>query len=307
MNLKGRACRVWPPLVQPGPAGTPPGGIQKAECIVDPPTQLHGSMKASLFFRLSFGYFTSFWRATPDFIIIGTSKSGTGSLWRYLRRHPQIAGSFPLKETGYFARRYRLGFTWYKANFPVRKKGVKYFEATPSYLMHPEAAERIHAYNPATRLIVLFRNPVDRAYSNYLHGRRVGARRAQRPFAEIIDEQVDHYNPADFDTSGSSHVHFGYVHPGCYMTHLKHWLKYFPREQIKIIISDDMFRDTQGALNEMFEFVGVPPHPIEDLVAYNTNTYEEPMPPETRAKLREFFRPYNEELFQFLGKRYDWE
>ena len=257
--------------------------------------------------RLALNFFTAYKRATPDFVIIGSSKSGTSNLYRYLQEHPQLKASHPYKEIGYFARRYHRGPLWYRANFPVREPGKLYYEATPSYIVHPEAAHRMHAFNPAMKLIASFRHPIERAFSNYQHAHRNGSRRAQAPFDEIVTEEVRNYDPARYDTSKTSKVHFGWVHPGLYLQHLKAWLELFPREQIHIIISDDLFAEPQATMDGIYDFLGVARIQHDAFPNVNKGNYSGSMKPETLELLREFYRPHNEALFQFLGRRYDWD
>ncbi len=120
-------------------------------------------------------------RVLPDFLVIGAQKSGTSSLFRYLDQHPQVRGSVP-KEVHYFSGgfapapdAYARGEGWYRAHFPKKAamgQGVRAFEATPLYLLHPLAAGRIHALMPAVKLVAVLRNPTDRALSHYFHNVR---------------------------------------------------------------------------------------------------------------------------------------
>ena len=125
----------------------------------------------------------------PDFLVIGAQKSGTSSLFRYLDQHPQVRGSVP-KEVHYFSGgftpapdTYARGEGWYRAHFPKKAamgQGVRAFEATPLYLLHPLAAGRIHALMPAVKLVAVLRNPTDRALSHYFHNVRNNDLRAFR-------------------------------------------------------------------------------------------------------------------------------
>ena len=126
-------------------------------------------------------------RVLPDFLIIGAQKSGTSSLYRYLAQHPQVRESV-LKEVHYFdggleagIDTYALGEHWYRAHFPRRAAmapGSRTFEASPLYLLHPLAAERIAALMPQVKLVAILRNPTDRALSHYFHNVRNNALRA---------------------------------------------------------------------------------------------------------------------------------
>ncbi len=121
----------------------------------------------------------------PDFVIIGTQRGGTTSLHAYLSAHPQVATP-ATKELHFITDRYERGLDWYLGQFPAElPPDVITGEATPYALFHPLAPRRLREIAPAARLIVLLRNPVDRAYSHYLlervpRRRDVGLRRRAR-------------------------------------------------------------------------------------------------------------------------------
>ena len=103
----------------------------------------------------------------PDFIIIGAQRSGTTSLYNYLIEHQNIK-STSQKEIHYFDNNYDKGLTWYSKKFPSIRKGIEITgEASPYYIFHPHAVNRISKDFPNVKLIVLLRNPIERAYSHY--------------------------------------------------------------------------------------------------------------------------------------------
>ena len=105
----------------------------------------------------------------PDFLIIGVQKGGTTSLRKYMSRHPKIAFS-NTKELHYFDNlRYKWkNLAWYKSQFPILRFNRIFGESTPSYLYFSGAPKRIYKTIPDVKLIILLRNPVDRAFSNYI-------------------------------------------------------------------------------------------------------------------------------------------
>jgi hypothetical protein len=120
---------------------------------------------------------TSPLRLKPNFIIIGAQRCGTTSLYNYLTRHPSILPA-RVKEVHYFDYKSYRGLLWYKANFPmlthklkryIKQKTIITGEASPFYLYHPHAFKRIAQVLPNIKLIVILRNPVDRALSHYIH------------------------------------------------------------------------------------------------------------------------------------------
>ena len=136
-------------------------------------------------------------RLLPDFLIIGTQRGGTTSLYHYLQAHPCLQAT-TTKEVHFFDRKYHKGLMWYRGHFPtvwekacaqqVQKQAFVTGEASPSYLFHPHVYKRVAQALPQVKLIVLLRNPVDRAYSQYYHSIELG--HESRSFEEAIrDEQ----------------------------------------------------------------------------------------------------------------------
>src|SRR5947208_4822180 len=117
-------------------------------------------------------------RLLPDFLVIGAQRGGTTSLYHYLQAHPCIKLA-NTKDTHFFDKKYNKGLTWYRGHFPiwlekayaqqVRRQTFVMGEASPSYLFHPHVPKRVKQALPHVKLIVLLRNPVDRAYSQYYH------------------------------------------------------------------------------------------------------------------------------------------
>lgn len=107
-------------------------------------------------------------RLLPNFIIIGAQKGGTSSMFSYLKQHPQL--QLPdIKEIHFFDNNYQKGSTWYKSHFPlIIVKNKLTGEASPYYLFHPHVPQRVIQLCPKVKLIVMLRNPADRAYSHYM-------------------------------------------------------------------------------------------------------------------------------------------
>lgn len=148
------------------------------------PTQVTTRVKESL---VDYGVRTSDRRPLPDFLIIGTKRGGTTSLWNYLIQHPLVPRLFPAwntKSAHYFEEHWGRGEAWYRSHFPTerhrealqRRHGgpVRVGEAAPLYMFHPLAAQRVAALMPTVKLIVLLRDPVERAYSHWKERRTHG-------------------------------------------------------------------------------------------------------------------------------------
>lgn len=179
--------------------------------------------------------------ALPNFLIVGASKAGTGSLYHYLREHPQVFMS-PIKETNYFTfdgRRTRhhsvTTLEEYEALFSGVTTEKAIGEASPGYLRSRIAAEGIKRTIPDARIIISLRDPVDRLYSAFLHWQRNG--KAGRDFYEWFEPQAEEAN--------------------FYLPRLERFFFRFPRERIKVLVFDDMVADTPAVLQDLFSFLGV--------------------------------------------------
>ena len=139
--------------------------------------RLHAFRKQTTFRML-----TARLRGLPDFIIIGAMKTGSTSLYGFVVQHPAIAPA-ATKTLQYFFRNYKFGELWYRSNFPTNLQRYSFYkktnqklisgEASPTYLFYPTVPSRMKKILPDVKLIVILRNPVDRAYSHYYHTNRL--------------------------------------------------------------------------------------------------------------------------------------
>ncbi len=265
-----------------------------------------------LFFWWIFHRATTPLRVLPDFLVIGVMKGGTTSFFNYLARHPQICPPFR-KEIKFFDIHYVQGLGWYRAHFPMRfkmKSGMLTGEATPYYIFHPSAPNRISKVLPKARLITLLRNPVDRSYSHYNHMVRVG--REPLSFEDAIEREADRIGGeeakirADPRYSTYQHLHYSYLARGRYIEQLKKWFAIFPRDQMLILASEELYASPAASYRKATEFLGLGDWLPDDFKAYKQGVYEE-MPSSTRRHLIEYFRPYNRELYGYLKKDFDWD
>lgn len=261
---------------------------------------------------------TSFARRLPDFLIVGAQRCGTSSLYRYLGQHPSISPSIR-KEVEYFSTRYTEGVDWYKSHFPLRALGGdrQTFEATPDYLLHPLAAERARELLPEARIIVMLRDPVARAFSQYLHNRRLGQEHLR--FAEALEAEPARikgeiercrFEPAYKAVSLRRH---GYAERGKYDVHLLPWLERFPRERIHIVRSEDFFSSSESVFNAVVEFLDLPPFQPSEFRNYSlrkspdASKAEEPEGHKARDELRRLFEPHCQRLAGLLGRDFGWQ
>ena len=175
----------------------------------------------------------------PNFIIGGVQKGGTSWMCRTLKRHPQIFMS-EKKELEFFWKDslYARGLDWYGEHFRDAGGAKALGEATPSYLYSEVAPERIARALPDVKLIFSLRNPIDRAYSAYWHNRRRLA--VSLPYAKAIEQKGK-----------------GYIPRGFYYEQVMRFLKYFPRENMLILISEEFNKDPLAGFKRCFQFLGV--------------------------------------------------
>jgi hypothetical protein len=254
-----------------------------------------------------YGRATARLRPLPDFLILGAQKAGTTALYAYLRWHPQVTGP-SFKEVSFFDRHYARGERWYRAHMPVRRNGVV-GEASPSYLFHPLAPERVARMLPDARLIVLLRNPADRAFSHYQHEVALG--REQLTFDEALAREGERMhgelNRMLADPTYFSYAWWNYTYAarGRYAEQLERWFAVFPREQVLVLLTDELAADTAGTYRRTLEFLGVDPRGLDSYPRIFEREYEE-MGSGVRARLEEGFAEPNRRLAELLGRELPW-
>ena len=262
--------------------------------------------------------------AMPDFLIIGTGRGGTTSLYHYLLAHPHIAPATE-KEVRFFDKYFHHGISWYRAQFPSLiladmgetrpSQRVLTGDATPYYLFHPHAPARAALVVPKTKLIVLLRNPVDRAYSQYCHRVMLGQETLSFEDALAQEEIRTRDEGQRFATDphyySSNYFHYGYLARGIYVDQLQRWMNYFPKEQFLIIKSEDFYATPERTLKEIFLFLGlleVAPVQQQEYKQLNSSTSSQlKMEPETRKRLLSYFEPHDERLYTLLGRDFGWD
>ena len=258
----------------------------------------------------TYGRATAAVRPLPDFLILGAQKAGTTALYAYLRRHPAITGP-SWKEVSYFDRHYARGESWYRGNFPnlLRSRGELVGEASPSYVFHPLGPERVKALVPEARLIVLVRDPVDRALSHYNHELALGRESLSFEDAlaaeeERLDGEVERLrsDPRYFSRAWWSHT---YKSRGLYADQLERWFAVFPGEQVLIVPSEELLAEPERVHAQVLEFLGAPPHRLESYPRVYEREYD-PMKPETREQLAAEFEAPNRRLYELLGRDLGW-
>jgi Sulfotransferase domain len=246
--------------------------------------------------------------AGPDFLIIGTQKGGTTSLYKYLIKHPHIKWA-KRKEIHFFDRHYTKGVDWYQEQFPKKDKQSDFLtgEATPAYMFHPLAAERIGAAFPNVKLIVVLRNPVERAYSQYKMYARKGLEKRlfeqaiKQERAMVAKESEKIIESGDEGYWSKDYNNFSYVSRGMYLDQLKRCMRYFNKEQLLVISSEDLMNKTEETVNVVLRFLGLEEQRLPNYGYYHVGHNNElVIDPATRASLATLFKPMNDALQRYL-------
>lgn len=276
----------------------------------------------------------------PDFIIIGVSKAGTSTLYEMLLKSQQMMEAYR-KELHYFNSS-AFGFSsgtvipfgmtmsklWYRGFFPnfIYKRFISGWrgckmvvgEATPNYLYDRQAPSRIKTMLPNVKLIVILRNPVDRAYSEYQMNLRTNDE--SMTFEDRIRQSM---------RDGTGIVDYGH-----YANHLKRWFEHFDREQLLILTTDELKTDRHAIIDKMTDFLGIERFDIEhkggvhhskhrgnvnqDKIEKNGVIWNKeawlmnkgvypPMSSGTRKMLVDHYRLHNEQLRTLLKRDFDWD
>jgi Sulfotransferase domain len=275
---------------------------------------------------------TSQMRLLPDFLIIGGQRCGTTSLYFYLTELPGIARALN-KEVHFYDDHFKEGLGWYRAQFPysflkyyiksVRKEHFITGESSPYYLFHPLISSRLAEVTPHAKLIVLLRNPIDRAYSHHWLVTEEG--HETLPFEEAIKREEERLAGetekllADENYESFNHRHFSYLARGIYVDQLKRWMQCFPREQFLILQSEQFYKNTAAVLKQTLDFLGIPGGTLftdnKEFKQYrepNKKGYQNiqkppKLDPKVREYLVEYFRPHNARLYELLGQDFGWD
>lgn len=256
-------------------------------------------------------------RLTPDFIVAGVQRGGTTSLFRALLQHPQAVRPTFHKGTDYFSQNYRRGEGWYRSHFPLRFIAARRrsqppitFESCEYYLFHPLAAGRIAADLPRAKIVVMLRDPVERAYSAYEHERARGY--DDRSFEQALAEE-DELVEADLAKMATGEIddsyacrHYAYRHRGDYVTQLERLFASVPRDQVLVLQSEEFFANPESVFERLTRFVGLQPVMPSSFDQHNARPRAE-MSQAARARLVRFAKDQGPRLESLIGQELRWE
>jgi hypothetical protein len=256
----------------------------------------------------------------PGYLIAGAMRAGTTALHTYLVTHPAI-GRSTAKEIHYFSLNYHRGPAWYRGHFPTRllqqyvkhRYGLELIsgEATPYYMFHPQAPYRIASLLPDVKLIIVLRNPVDRAYSHFMLARKIGVEPLpsfEEALAAEPQRLAGEVEKMSDDPCYRSHSHWllAYVMRGMYIDQLERLHSLFPEKHILVLTSEELLLDPAAVHGRVLQFLGLPIITLDNYPQYNSSRYP-PMKTQTRLQLTDLFAEANQRLYEYLGKDLQWE
>ncbi len=259
----------------------------------------------------------------PSFIVIGVMKCGTTSLYDYTTKHPKIIQSL-VKELHFFDefinnlekddKNSKSNFDFsdvdkqlYLSYFlPVsQEQGLITGEATPSYLTTYGVEKLVFNSFPNVKLIVILRDPVKRAISQYNMGLRGGKQNS--PLETVIEKELKTYEDLNDFSNIVEKRPRGLLLRGLYVYFLQEWMKLFPKEQFLILRTEDLSENPAVVMKQVFEFLDLPDYTQIQYSTRNKGNYSSEIDQDLLTRLYNFYQPHNQRLEEFLGRKFDWD
>lgn len=252
---------------------------------------------------------TSGARMLPSFLVVGAKRSGSTSLFEYVSSHPRVSPCHVQKGTHYFDVNFDRGWRWFRASFPIAVPGKITGEASPYYMFHPLAPARIAAALPGVRLVAVLRDPVTRAYSHYQYERRRGFEDLSLDAAlDLEDSRLDgevERMVADPSYQSFEHRHHGYLARGRYAEQIDAIREHFPAEQLLVLQSEELFANTDAAIERVWHHLDLPAHRLGKVTAFKAGSYDA-IPQSARDRLTAYFAEHNSRLYAQSGISFRW-
>jgi hypothetical protein len=280
------------------------------------PKPLHGAARST--YR-AVGSVTAGVRMTPGFIVVGGQRCGTTSLFKNIAEHPQVLRPGIEKGIDWFTLHYDRDMSWYRSHFPVERiaqlRTAKHgrpaaFEACTYYLFHPFAMQRLAERLPDVKIVVMLRDPVERAFSAYKHELARGFE-TERDFGTALaleDSRLEgeiEKMAADVTYESHPHRHHAYRRRGEYAEQLERVFALFPRERVHVLDSEGYFAEPEREYAELLEFLQLEPYTPAKFDRHNARP-SKPMPGDTRELLAEHYAPHEKRLADLLGRSPRW-
>ncbi|XP_014784600.1 nuclear transcription factor Y subunit gamma [Octopus bimaculoides] len=253
----------------------------------------------------------------PQAIIVGVKKCGTRALLEYLRLHPDMKGTGP--EPHFFDKHYDRGLEWYRKKMPATIEGQMTIEKTPSYFITKDVPRRIYNMSKEMKILIIVRDPVTRAISDYTQLASKGITKMHR----FEDLAFLNLSTRIVDTSRNI------IRIGVYAKYLERWLNYFPLSQIHFVSGEQLISDPARELGRVQDFLGLKRIISEKHFYFNETkgfpclkksegsghphclgkTKGRPHPTvdiTILKRLRDFYRPFNEKFYRMVNRDFRW-
>jgi hypothetical protein len=255
----------------------------------------------------------------PAFIIGGVKRGGTTSLDQYLREHPDVIAPLVAKGSRYFDVNHPRGEAWYRSHFAhvwtarrhERRTGRPAVtgESSPYVVFHPASPARLAATHPGIRVIVMLRDPTQRAWSHFQYE----TKRGFEPLAihDALDAEPERLAgeeerlAADPEYVSFAHRHWSYLARGHYEQQLDRLWRSIPPARTLILRSEDMFEEPGAQFRKVTDFLGLAPFELSSYDAWKATPYA-PLPDDVRERLDRHFGPHNDALAARLGPAFAW-
>ncbi|MBM6402709.1 sulfotransferase [Phycicoccus sp. CSK15P-2] len=265
------------------------------------------------------GRLTASSRMEPDFLVVGAQRAGTTSLYRTLTRHPDVLPAGLHKGVHYFDTAYDRGPQWYRAHFPLRATAARVArrtgrrpvtgEASPYYMFHPLAPERIARDLPHAKVVVMLRDPVERAYSAYTHESARGFETESFERALELEPErlagVEERFARDPHHVSLEHQHNAYLSRGHYAEQLERLAAHLGRDRILVVDSDELFLDAGPVLRGVGDFLGLGPWDSQTFEKRNARPRRS-LEGALRERLESYFEDHDERLAAWWGRTPSW-
>jgi len=234
-----------------------------------------------------------------NFLVVGTQRGGTTTLNRCLSQHPQVCIAEDA-EYGFFEKdeafeRGTPSYDAYHNQFAIHSDHIAIGECASNYMYWEECVPRVYRYNADIKIVVLLRNPIERAYSHWQMEQTQGSETSD--FVDAIN--LEGYRLRTLGVRGQ-HKTFSYIDRGLYSHQIEHLLQYFDPHQLLFIKSEDFKDNTSVVLYRIFDFLDVPYIEVEE-AAQNIGSYSKSLDPAVRNELIEIFRRDIYRVEELLG------
>jgi lipopolysaccharide transport system ATP-binding protein len=250
-------------------------------------------------------------RISPHFFILGFQKCGTTMLYDQLIKHPEFKAGLWKENDELSKRHYDLNK--FLLSFPYKRGNLKTGDGSHLYTYAPYGLPRIKKYFPSSKLLVIMRNPVDRAFSHYNMDIKLGLLNKNITFSNYVDFEMkilenisDIYSIEELfqGTSIFKNAYGTSVVRGLYSIYMKKMielgLEFYP------ICLERLKNDFENEFSKIIAYLEIEPWKIE-MEVVNRGEYKDGLDPATRTLLSEFYEPFNQQLYALIGDNYDWK